>query len=108
MLTLQAKPKRILVGQDVDTGERIRMPRELLETHLHILGAPGAGKTRLLLWLFRSLISSRDACVILFNVKGDLGRMARDWAIAEGHTKRLVIFDPAESERVIGYNPLRP
>ena len=108
MLTLTARPRPLLLGTEFETGEAVRIMRELLATHFHILGPPGTGKTRLLLWLFEALSADRNATVVLFNFKGDLGHMARDWAIAHGLTKRLLLFDPAEQEAIIGYNPLRP
>src|SRR5208282_3475740 len=108
MLTLKTRPGPVLLGGDIKTGEFVWLQRELLATHFHVMGAPGTGKTRLLLWLFRALSADPGATVVLFNVKGALGRMARDWAIADRLTDRLVMFDPGESEAIIGYNPLRP
>jgi len=108
MLSLKTRPGPLLLGSDIDTGESVRILRELLATHFHVMGPPGTGKTRLLLWLFRALSADPGATVVLFNVKGALGRMARDWAIADRLTDRLVMFDPGESAAIIGYNPLSP
>src|SRR6266446_5588850 len=82
----------ILFGNELATDQPVRVLRDILNTHLRILGPPGMGKTRLLLWLFLTLCKDPDATVILFNFKGDLADMATKGVIAHGLTKRLVTF----------------
>lgn len=96
------------LGTDVESGEPVYLPLKELETHLHLLGPPGVGKTRLLLQIFRLLCELPRATVIVFNPKGDFGRQARDAALAIGMKQRLVWFNPGEPDVVAGYNPLRP
>jgi hypothetical protein len=108
---LSLMPRRsptILFGNELVTGKPVLVLREILNTHLRILGPPGMGKTRLLLWLFHTLCRDPVATVILFNFKSDLADMATKGVIAHGLTKRLVTFDLANPQCRIGYNPLRP
>jgi len=59
-----------------------------------------------LLWIFEYLAQIPRATIVLINPKGPFARMARDWAIGHGQSKRLVWFDPGDREFAIGYNPL--
>jgi hypothetical protein len=107
--SISSRRKRWLhLGTDSESGNPVDLSLDRLETHLHIIGPPGSGKTRLLFSLFQQLAHVPDATLILLNVKGDLGTMARDWSIGHGYAGRLVWFDPADNERVVGYNPLQP
>ena len=100
--------KPLFLGREVKTGEPISLRRKWFETHLHVLGPPGSGKTRLLLWIFEYLAQIPSATIILINPKGDLARMARDWAVGHGLSKRLDWFDPGDQQFAMGYNPLSP
>ena len=102
------KNRWLRLGTDIKSKVRVDLLLDYLATHLHVLGPPGGGKSRLLLWLFQELCKIPGATVILVNTKGDLGTMARDWCIAHGYTRRLVWFDPQDEDRIIGYNPLQP
>src|SRR5258708_31668582 len=97
----------LYIGKDTQTNEGVFLDRKWFETHLHLIGPPGSGKTRLLLWMFQELCRDPRATIVLINPKGALGRMARDWMIGHGHSKRLVWLDPGDS-RVPGSNPLHP
>jgi hypothetical protein len=107
-LAWEVRRRGLHLGTDAETGEPVYLGSKWLSTHLHLIGPPGVGKTRLLLWLFQLLARVPRATIIMVNPKGALVRMARDWTIAHGHADRLILFDPGDPETVIGYNPLRP
>lgn len=92
-------------GTDTQDQQPLYLSPKRLGTHLHLLGPTGSGKSRLLLWLFQ-LLCSTNRPIVLADFKGGLYRMARDWALANGYTKRLVLFD-LSATTVPGYNPLR-
>lgn len=100
--------RSLYVGKDIDTGRPVSLNPDWFETHLHLIGPPGRGKTRLLLWMFQHLCRDPNATIVLVNPKGTLARMARDFVIGSGQTKRLVWFDPGDRQAVVGYNPLWP
>jgi hypothetical protein len=95
------------LGNAVDTRQRVRLGLPWLDSGVHILGPTGSGKTRLLLHLFAQLSTLPKSTVVLFNPKGRLGAMARDFAISHGLTGRLSVFDPSDPELLPGFNPLR-
>jgi hypothetical protein len=102
-------PRRgLFLGYDMSTHAPLSLLSEWLATGVHILGRTGSGKTRLLRAFIEQLIGYRDATVIIINPKGDLGRATRDATIAAGQARRLVVFDPADTTPICGYNPLRP
>jgi len=86
-------------------GQSCYLKEEHLRTHLHLLGATGTEKSRLMLWLFKLLCHTRRP-IIVADFKGGLVTMLRNWALANGYAKRLVLFDMCQ-DTLIGYNPLR-
>lgn len=108
MAKLRRHSKPIPLGSNMETGTPVNLDANWLETHLHLVGPPGSGKTRLMLGIFRRLARDPRATIILVNPKGALARMARDAMIADGESSRLVWFDPGDPEFVMGYNPLWP
>ncbi len=99
----------IPIGTDVATKEPLYLHLNWLqEKNVHVIGPPGEGKTRFLLHVFQRLCRLPNASVVLMNPKGALARMARDWVLGNGLTKRLVWFDPGDRDATIGYNPLWP
>jgi hypothetical protein len=103
------KGNSFFIGHDAGTNEKLYLSlRWLNEKNLHVIGPPGEGKTRELLWLFECLCRVPRATVVLMNPKGGLARMARDYVLGHGLTKRLVWFDPGDSDTAISYNPLWP
>jgi hypothetical protein len=105
-MTAPVRRNAIYIGTDISSKKKLYVNLKWLqEKHWHVIGPPGQGKTRLLLHLFQCLCRLPRSTVVLFNCKGALGRMARDSALATGHTARLTWFDPTSG---IGYNPLHP
>src|SRR5712692_7037039 len=106
MAKLAPRSKALYLGTEVNTGEPVSLRQKWFETHFHVLGPPDSGKPRLLLWIFEYLSQIPRATIVLINPKGALARMARDWAIGHGLSKRLVWFNPGDQQFAIGYNPL--
>jgi hypothetical protein len=108
MTKIRRHSKPIPLGANMDTGAAANLDAKWLETHVHIVGPPGSGKTRLMLGIFRRLAQDPRATIVLVNPKGALARMARDAMIADGQSKRVVWSDPGDPEFIMGYNPLLP
>jgi len=100
--------RKLYLGTDIKTGRSVSLRDEWFETHLHIIGPPGRGKTRFLLWILKHLLRNPKATTVLINPKGNFARMARDLMISEGQSKRMIWMDAGDPDAALGYNPLRP
>jgi hypothetical protein len=96
------------LGTNIDAGTIVHLCAQWLATGIHIIGPPGVGKTMLLFWLFQVCTKIRNATIVLFDPKGDLFYLARDWAIARGLVDRLDIFDLSDPEYCMQFSNLRP
>lgn len=96
----------LFLGTALDDGSPLHLAPARLATGLHVLGRTGSGKTRVLLNIFKQLAYWPQATVIVLSPKGDFVPMCNDFAVANGMTRRLVVFDPGDTETVCGYNPL--
>lgn len=103
------RTRGLFVGTRADTGAALLLKLLRLATGLHIVGAPGTGKTRFATWLFSQVARVPKAAVLVLNPKGSWGQELRDWTIANGFTKRLIWFHPGEAaDHILGWNPLQP
>ena len=68
-----------------------------------IQGTKGQGKSYFLFWLF-CLLCWLKIPIFLVDRKGDLYRMCRDWAIANGHASQLKLMDFGDKEHLPKYN----
>ena len=100
------KRRPIVIGTDAKTGETVYLNRDLLQTHVQIMGSTGTGKTRFTLHLNKEIARDPNATIIEIVAKGSLNRMTEDWTIASGRADRLVVFDAGDKDRIVGYNPL--
>lgn len=63
--------KHIYIGRNYWSDAPVLIPQELLQSHAHILGDSGSGKTSLgLVPLVTQLIRNGDASVVIFDLKG--------------------------------------
>ena len=97
--------KRGLYLGTAPDGQSVYLSYKHLRTHLHIIGPTGQGKSRLVLFILQ-LLCHTNRPIVLVDPKGDLYKQARDWCIANGFGKRLVLFD-LSGDVIPGYNPLR-
>jgi len=106
----------IKLGVDLnDPGRKtVVLPEEKLRRHLHCIGATGAGKTVSIHAVLRPILkqTGRDAaCVFVIDPMGNLSRDLLMWIASpycpDHVRRRLIYIEPARSEYVIPFNPLR-
>jgi TraM recognition site of TraD and TraG len=81
----------------------VRLSRTAARTHLHLIGPPGSGKTSTLLRL--ALGSAEVDGTGIWEAKGDLAR-AFLLALPPAGYERLCLVDLADTDLVVGINPL--
>lgn len=103
--------KSILLGNDVETGNSVRLPLSSFTTHYHLIGGTGKGKTTALHTLLHSLLLHQPhAAVFIFDRLGNFSFELLQWIASEYCTddvrERLVYIEPAREDVVLGFNPL--
>jgi hypothetical protein len=105
--------REILLGQDHQTGQPIRVPKKAFDTHFHFIGGTGKGKTTAIHTLLRPLL--RDvtdrSCFIIIDRLGNLSEelllwMASDEFCSDYVRDRLVYIQPSREDVVLPFNPL--
>lgn len=100
------------LGTLVGTQKPFRFPLKAFETHVHLIGGTGKGKTTAIHTMLHPLLSDpiRRPCVILIDRLGGLSRDLLLWMASPfcpPHVRdRLVYFEPAREDVVLGFNPL--
>ena len=105
----------IHLGVDATTGRRIWLDRNHLATHMHLIGATGAGKTTALLRiLFQLMIDTPplESCLFIIDPMGNLSRdllnfLAHPTMCTDRARERLVYLEPSREDVVAPLNPLR-
>lgn len=103
---------KIVLGNDVESGDRIHIPIEALAQHLHIVGGTGKGKTTALLTILHGLMTAPgdDACFIIIDRMGGFSHDLLMWFSSEfcprDVRERLLYVKPAREDVVLGFNPL--
>lgn len=97
---------RTILGRVKKSGayEPVRIPKDARLKPIHVVGATGTGKSTLLLNLMLNDASYGYGCALL-DPHGDLS----DDLLAHLPEERLsdvILFDPGDSEYVLGFNPL--
>ena len=104
----------IRLGVDVDRGHRpVMLDPDFLRTHMHLVGATGAGKTTAIHALLRPLMKDhrRKCSMFVIDPMGNLSFDLLEWIASrkcpEHVRKRLVYIEPARENTVVPINPLR-
>jgi hypothetical protein len=101
------KPLRL--GLDASGNDLTLSPTARRNTHMHVIGGSGTGKSKFLEWLIRQDIhEGRGLCVIDWH--GTLYKNILEWC---GHLdvgllndyRKLILLDPSASTSVTGFNP---
>ena len=89
-------------------GRELTLSDEERSRHIHVVGASGTGKSKLLEAMIRQdLLSGRGLCLI--DPHGTLADSVIDWCAALNIDKhrRIHLIDPKDKNWVAGFNPLR-
>jgi len=81
--------------RELGWGEtQVLIAEEDLESHIHVLGSPGEGKSKFLELLLRQNIDNGYGCCLLDpSDNGDTAMKVLKYAISKGH-KKIVLVDP--------------
>lgn len=97
--------KGLLLGSDVESGEGCYITRKERSTHMHVIGATGTGKSKFLENMIREdLKAGRGVCVI--DPTGELYDDIVRYCVQHQIDKKVLLFDPQESDYIIGFNPM--
>ncbi len=106
---------QIRLGVDLEQNLRkIILPYEALSRHLHLVGATGSGKTVAIHTITRPIMmaTGRQQCsMFIFDLMGNVSLDSLRWIASSkcpDHVRRRLIYiEPANSDYVVPFNPLR-
>ena len=83
------------------------LPKFARDTHMHVMGSSGAGKSYFLEHMLRRDILNSEAGVLLIDPHGELYDNLLDWMVTSDiRTNQLHLLDLTDTEYSIGFNPL--
>jgi hypothetical protein len=105
---------KIHLGKHNETQDRASIGDDLLRTHMHLVGATGAGKTTAIHTILRQLmmgVGQDEACIFVIDPMGNLSRdllkiIAYERYVTQSARDRLVYIEPAREDVVTPFNPL--
>jgi hypothetical protein len=102
----EAKGSGVFLGYNVHGGveREARLSIDARMRHTHVIGAPGTGKSTLLVSMILQDIGAGHGVGVI-DPHGDLIDEVLG-AIPENRAKDVILFDPAEAEYVVGWNIL--
>lgn len=104
--------RSFLIGTDQEAGRRLYLPKSSFDTHWHLIGGTGKGKTTAIKTLLHEIfIDPLDQpCVVVIDRMGGLSHDLLLWMASEysppAARERLVYVEPARDDVVLGFNPL--
>jgi len=104
--------KRVILGTNRETGQPVPIPRSALDTHLHLMGGTGKGKTTALHTILHALLLDPfdQSCFVIVDRLGNFSAELLLWLASdfcsEDVRERLLYIEPAREDRVLGFNPL--
>lgn len=105
--------RHAFLGQDVKTGEDVKIPLEAFSTHLHLVGGTGKGKTTAIHTLLHPLLSDpfNPSCFFVIDRLGNFSQELLLWMASrfcpEYVRERLVYIQGAREDFVPTFNPLQ-
>jgi hypothetical protein len=105
--------KSILLGHDRNSRKPIRIPTKAFQTHFHLIGGTGKGKTTALHAILHQLLRDNpcnNSCWFIFDRLGSFSHELLLWMSSlycpEHVRDRLIYVEPSREDVVLGFNPL--
>ncbi len=104
--------KSLVLGNSLDDGRSVRIPSRAFDTHLHLLGGTGKGKTTAIHTILHPLLSDPfdEPCFIIIDRMGGFSHELLLWMSSDycpdRVRQRLVYIEPAREDVVLPLNPL--
>ena len=95
----------IFLGHDA-AGRRLELSPEERETHMHVIGASGSGKSKFLELMIRADLDNRQG-FCLIDPHGTLYKEVVDYAAHRVLKRDIILLDLSKPEFIIGFNPFR-
>lgn len=102
----------IFLGHDKKTGQKIHVPKKSFDTHWHLMGGTGKGKTTAVHTMLHGLLVDPTAndCWFILDRMGNLSYELLLWLVSDFCPPfvrdRVVYIEPANEAVVMGFNPL--
>lgn len=92
------------IGLTID--EKLVLRKSDLDTHMHVIGASGVGKSYFLEHLLRRfIVQGKGVCLI--DPHGEIYENLVTWLACSGYkSKEVHLLNPSQSEHSVGFNPL--
>jgi len=97
--------RKILIGKNQLSGKNLFLPLTEFQSHIHVLGRTGQGKSKFLEHLAREIIKNRRP-LILIDGKGDLYNSMVKFCTAMRLENKTILIDPHQTEYSVGINYL--
>ena len=95
---------KIFIGYDA-RGKKMFLAPEDRETHMHIIGSTGTGKSKLMEWMIRDDIKKGHG-LCLIDPHGSLYKDVVKWcAYHDIRDREIILINPSGGDHVIGFNP---
>jgi hypothetical protein len=104
--------KEFLLGTDTDTGRKVYVPKKSFDTHWHLIGGTGKGKTTAVHTLLHGMFRDPTVqdCWFVIDRMGGLSYDLLLWFTSpfcpQFVRDRVVYVEPANEDVVLGFNPL--
>jgi len=97
--------KPICIGLD-EHQQPVDLTHEDRLTHVHGIGAPRTGKSKLAEFIAHEILWNEEA-LILIDPDGPLYQALVRWLAHVDPPREIILFDPSSTNRIVGFNPFR-
>ena len=96
---------KLLLGHNA-SGRAVELAASDRETHMHVIGSSGSGKSKFLESLMRSDIQSQQG-FCLIDPHGSLYRDVLNFCSHRVSRREIVLLDLSDPKSIVGFNPFR-